>query len=138
MYWHEAVEALAEQIDAAMKARGISMTAFPARRHDEPGWMIGHVVDGRVLSDQPQPLIIACDDAALAEREVNAFLDGVVACTPTISARLRDHGLYFDHRIINGLWLRFVQHPDEHTVRCDTLIGNRPYPELRSETPSSK
>lgn len=128
MYFNQAVDVLKEQIDAAMQARGIKLEAFPARRHDEQGWMIGHVVSGRVLSDQPQPLIVPLATAALAETEINTFLNNISRCTPTISARLRSVGDITEHVVVNGLWLRFCLYPDQFTIRCDTLIGYRSYP----------
>lgn len=120
--YEQAAESLVTQIADAMKARGMTLWAFPARRCDEVGWRIGHVLNGTTMMHQVN-FYLEIHRADIADDYVNCFLDTIQKYHPKQSARMTPSERRASFCIVEGLHLRFVMFPDNASIRCDALVG---------------
>lgn len=109
-----------ELLETQLCARPIAIGTFPARRHDERGWHIGHVVQGVTLTDQVT--FISANTEVETEARIRSFVDklATIGHGDILSAR---PGSVADasYVTVNGLIVRLVSMPDG--LRADVVVG---------------
>ncbi len=126
MTLQEQADSFVAMLEPMMVAQGVSMFPFPARRHDEVGWYVGHVlsINGRpvTLTQQLSCVAIASDPVSI-EDACRSLVERLVYFRPTVSAYLTGVRV-FVRAMCCGLHLRFHS-SGEGLFRVDVLVNQQ-------------
>lgn len=122
--FEQTCETMALLFEDMWQARGGQVVPFPARRHDEKGWFIGHVLNGTTLTDQ-RHVEVPWESWEFPEDYLRTLVDGIpekasISAMPPLVAPAdwQSHYVLTPH-----FHLRCILIPNSQAIRLDVVVG---------------